>query len=273
MFIIRLISFILFLAGLAVVAAGGWLLMGNRLEIPANPMFGPQAEMVERTLPADGIAPAAAPIEADSAETAAEPKGKSSGAPTASSKASDGFQVQMLPSSRGFSTADPLDDLREVPIAYAAPEKAQFARPFEVTVAIDATEEADPAAVLPSGTRQVEDTARVTEKVRATISGAAFDIETITPDTQIISDQAVNVWRWKVTPRNAGSQELVVELFGFRGEDALPIRTYRDSVTIEVTRVGQVIALAEQANPVAVFLGGVGSVLAGFFGFVRLFRR
>lgn len=251
MIIFRLLSLVFLLAGLVVVVGGGWLLMGNKLVIPENAAFGPQAEAVERVLPAEASAPAA-----------------SSEAP-----ASDGtFRPQMMPNARTFATADPISDMREVPIAYAAPEQAQFARAFEVTVAIDATGDDSAADVLPGDTRQVEDMALVTEKVRASISGSAFDITPISPETQIISDQTENIWRWKAVPRSTGQQELVVELFGFRGDDAVPIRTYRDSVSIEVSRVGQVIALAEQANPIAVFLGGVGSVLAGFFGFVRFFR-
>ena len=280
MFIIRLISFLILLAGLVAVAAGGWLLLGNKLTIPESALFGAPTELVEQTLPpAEPVAGARSfpEIVSEAAEAIEAPEnplslGKVS-PPSISSK-SEGFQVQMMPNARGFGApaADPLDAMKEVPIAYSAPEKAQFARSFEVTVAIDGTGSGSAVDALPSGTRQIEDTALVTEKVSVSISGSSFDIESLSQDPQILSDQAKNVWRWKVTPRAVGNQELAVDIYGFKDDAAVPIRTYSGQVNIEVSAVGQVIALAEQANPVAVFLGGVGSVLAGFFGFIRLFR-
>ncbi|MEL7111661.1 MAG: hypothetical protein AAGK93_01825, partial [Pseudomonadota bacterium] len=57
-----------------------------------------------------------------------------------------------------------------------------------------------------------------------------------------------------------------------QGEE-LPLRTFRDSVEVEVSRIGQAIALAQSISPITVVAGGIGSMLAGMFGFVGFFRR
>ncbi|MEO1100796.1 MAG: hypothetical protein AAFW65_03025 [Pseudomonadota bacterium] len=266
MIIFRLLSLFFTMCGLAVVITAAWLLMGNKLEIPDSEVFGESPDIVERYLPTEPRREAAA---------GAAPMASARGFGSSSGAGDEAFSPQMMPAARSAEAAatNVADTMREVPIAYAAPQSAQFARPFDVSIAIDATGDDTAADALPSGSEITEDTALVTERLRASISGSAFNIEALSPEIQKLSSTTENVWRWRVTPREAGEQELAVELFGFDGEDALPIRTYRDTVAVEVTRVGQAIAIAEDANPIAMLLGGIGSVLAGFFGFVGFFRK
>ena len=40
-----------------------------------------------------------------------------------------------------------------------------------------------------------------------------------------------------------------------------------------VSRLGQVIAAADQFDPLFMVLGGIGSLLAGLFGVARFFRK
>ncbi len=53
----------------------------------------------------------------------------------------------------------------------------------------------------------------------------------------------------------------------------MPLRTFHNTVTVQVTGINRAIAFADQANPLAVFLGGIGSVLAGLFGAIKFVRR
>lgn len=258
MIILRLLSLLFTLCGLAVLVTAVWLLMGNRLEVPEGEVFGDQPDMVERLLPTE-------PRRAE--RPAPSPRGF--GAPESETV----FAPQMRSSAGEAAPEAFADTMREAPIAYAAPQTAQFARAFNVSLAIDATGDDSAADALSPATEVTEGVALVTERVRASVSGAAFEIEALSPETQKLSPVTENVWRWRVTPRQPGEQELAVEVFGFDGEDAIPVRAYRDTVAVEVTRVGQAIALAEDANPVAMLLGGIGSALAGFFGFVGFFRK
>ncbi|MDG1826414.1 MAG: hypothetical protein P8H62_09125 [Henriciella sp.] len=243
----RLISIILLLAGL------GALIFGGSQFLKSDPVV-------------------AAPVEAAVVEPSlevAEPQ------PSLS-------KVEMAPSSSfdkaeetvdvATATGDVMETLRSVPIAHETPSKAKFGRPFEVTVAVDGTGDDTAADALPGRGNIVEGVAQISASVQATLSGEMFDIEPITPTVQRISPLTENVWRWKVTPTQTGSQDLVIELFALAGQEALPVRTFRDRVEVQVSRVGQAIAIANSVSPVAMVLGGFGSLLAGLFGVARFFR-
>lgn len=176
-----------------------------------------------------------------------------------------------------FSTASTrssmMSRLRNVPIAHETPSSARYNRSFEVTVAIDATGDATAADALPGSGNVVEGEAQVLEKAQAILSGSAFDIVSISPAIQTVSTATENVWRWKVTPLETGMQTLRIELFALENNEALPIRTFSDNVEVKVSRLGQVIAAADQFDPLFMVLGGIGSLLAGLFGVARFFRK
>jgi len=173
-----------------------------------------------------------------------------------------------------IATAPPsvLDGLKRVPVAHETPDSARFGRPFDVTLAVDATGDDSATEALPGRGNIVEGEGFVGAKARATLSGASFDIEATTPTTQKISPLTENVWRWRVTPREAGNQQLILELFAMDGDQALPVRTFRDEIEVEVSRFGQAVALAQSVSPLIMVIGGLGSLLAGLFGAARFFR-
>lgn len=176
-----------------------------------------------------------------------------------------------------FSTASTrssmMSRLRNVPIAHETPSSARYNRSFEVTVALDATGDTTAADALPGDGNIVEGEAQVLEKAQAILSGPAFDIQPISPSIQTVSTVTENVWRWKVTPLETGMQTLRIELFALENNEALPIRTFSDNVEVKVSRLGQVIAAADQFDPLFMVLGGIGSLLAGLFGVARFFRK
>lgn len=249
----RLISLILIIVGLSAAAYGGARYMG----------FDPLASLV----PDEAHESSAAPGESWDTEAAPPP------APTRSlSKPSFDTDDDMVSIT---SVADDfMSQLRDVPIAHETPSSANFGRSFDVTVAIDATGGDSAADALPGTGNIVEGTAKVSGQVMAALSGDTFDFEAVTPMTQTVSPLTENVWRWRVTPTAVGPQPLVIELFAMdENGNALPVRTFRDEVEVEVSRVGQVVALVDTFSPVAVVVGGIGSFLAGMLGFLRLFGR
>lgn len=173
------------------------------------------------------------------------------------------------------ATADVSDmvrRLRKVPIAHEVPERARFGRSFEVSLVIDATGAESAAASLPGTGRITEGEARIASEARALLTGPSFRIEGLSPATQTVSTLAPNTWRWNVTPLASGAHDLVVEIFAVEAGRVLPVRSYRDKVTVQVSPLGKAISLAEEANPVFMLLGGVGSVLGGLFAAARFFR-
>lgn len=166
-----------------------------------------------------------------------------------------------------------LKSLKTVPVAHETPASAEYKRPFEAVLAIDATGDDTAVDALPGRGNIEEGTAKVSKRVEARLSGSGFAINAMTPEQQTISPLTENTWRWSVTPLTAGNQELTFDIYAIDDGPAVPLRTFHNTVTVKVTGLNRAIAFADQANPLAVFLGGVGSVLAGLFGAVKFVRR
>ena len=166
-----------------------------------------------------------------------------------------------------------LNSLKTVPVAHETPSAAEYKRPFEAVLAIDATGDETAVDALPGHGNISEGTAQVSKTVEARLSGSGFAIKAMTPEQQTISPLTENTWRWSVTPLTAGNQELTFDIYAIDDGPAVPLRTFHNTVTVQVTGLNRAIAFADQANPLAVFLGGVGSVLAGLFGAIKFVRR
>lgn len=166
-----------------------------------------------------------------------------------------------------------LETLKTVPIAHETPQSAGYKQSFDVVLAIDATGDDDATDALPGRGNIVAGEAQVSDRVEARLSGAAFEIESSSPGIQTLSPVTENTWRWSVSALSPGEHDLVFEIFAIDQDAATPLRTYRDTVTVEVTGISRAIAFADQANPVFVLLGGLGSAVAGLFGVIQFFRR
>ena len=280
----RILSVLLLLAGLAVAGYGGSRLLeaygpkedaAQAFEVESAP-----AESVLESAMEDAPAP---PPEAVELEDMASGTTRSLSA--SETAADDGlftgesFEDPLV--SPEFAPAAPapdpsetfLENLKTVPVAHETPPTAEYKRPFEAVLAIDATGDDSAADALPGHGNIVEGTAQVSKTVEARLSGSGFAITAMTPVQQTISPLTENTWRWSVTPLTSGSQELTFDIYAIDDGPAVPLRTFHNSVTVQVTGLNRAIAFADQANPLAVFLGGVGSVLAGLFGAVRFVRR
>lgn len=163
--------------------------------------------------------------------------------------------------------------LRTVPIAHETPDRAVIGKPFDVTLAIDGTGSGSAADALPGRGNIVEAEAEVAPEVRAVLAGTDFDIELLSPAEQALSPTVKNTWRWKATPLSAGALDLTIEIYALQGARAMPVRTYRDTIVVEVSRFRQILLFAQDANPLFMVLGGFGSAVAGLFGAARFFRK
>ncbi len=166
-----------------------------------------------------------------------------------------------------------IDSLKTVPIAHETPRAAEYKRPFDVTFAIDATGDDTAVDAMPGRGVIESGEARVSEEVEVRLSGANFSILPSSPSVQSMSPLTENVWRWSVMPLTAGDHDLVFEVFAMQDDNTVPLRTFRDTVTVKVTGLNRAIAFADQANPLFVLLGGLGSALAGLFGAIKFFGR
>ncbi|MEO1643266.1 MAG: hypothetical protein AAFR74_08015 [Pseudomonadota bacterium] len=245
---VRLFSIILILLGLAAAGYGGLRLLSDDTAEPgvSPSVSGAEVRQVEIVRSGDR-------------GSAKDTGGLSSGL--------DDAMADVMTTAPSF-----IDTLQKVPLAHETPERARFGRAFDVTLAIDGTGDDSATEALPGRGRIVEGEGFVGVNARATLSGAAFDIEATTPGTQTVSPITENVWRWRVTPRETGAQQLTLELFALDGERALPVRTFKDEIIVEVSRFGQAVAMAQSISPLAMVIGGIGSLIAGLFGAARFFR-
>ena len=163
--------------------------------------------------------------------------------------------------------------LKTVPVAHETPASAEYKRAFDVTFAIDATGDTTAADALPGRGVVEEGEAKVSDKVEVRLSGANFNIVAASPAVQSLSPLTENTWRWSVTALSAGDHDLTFEVFAMDSDTATPLRTFRDTVTVKVSGLNRAIAFADQANPLFVLLGGLGSALAGIFGAIRFFGK
>lgn len=262
---LRALSILLLLAGLMAAGFGLARLLEAERPHPAAAAPGP-AGMIEA--PQDQAS--AGPVRKGEAPPPL-PAGGRSAAPADELA----FQPMMEPSLMpGPALPDNLQDrLKTVPIAHESPASASYRRPFQVTFAIDATGDSSAADALPGRGAQETGEARVSERAEVRLSGEGFEIDPASPAVQLLSPLTENIWRWSVTPVATGEQELVFEVFALVGEDVLPVRTYRDTVSVRISGLNGAIALADEANPIAVLLGGLGSILAGLIGLARFMSR
>ena len=142
-----------------------------------------------------------------------------------------------------------------------------------MTLAIDSTGDTTAADALPGRGNVIEGEALVSDRVEARLSGANFEIVSMSPEIQSLSPLTENVWRWSVLPLTAGSHDLVFEIYAIDEDAVVPLRTFRDTVTVRVSGINRAIAFADQTNPLFVLLGGLGSAIAGLIGVVRFVGR
>jgi hypothetical protein len=298
---LRILSILLAIGGLVVAGIGGAALLeqyapksvevetGIAAEAPASEpvateMAAAEPETMEAAPAPDMTARSAAP------EAMANTESAEAGPALSDEEMELNFQMQMEVPEMTADAAPPEqrmavmsapepaplsfeERLKTVPVAHETPASAEYKRAFDVTFAIDATGDTTAADALPGRGIIEEGEAKVSDKVEVRLSGANFNIVAASPAVQSLSPLTENTWRWSVTALSAGDHDLTFEVFAMDSDTATPLRTFRDTVTVKVSGLNRAIAFADQANPLFVLLGGLGSALAGIFGAIRFFGK
>jgi hypothetical protein len=160
-------------------------------------------------------------------------------------------------------------EVAERPAAYNRPTEMQLGKPVDISLVIDATGAGNPAAGLEGFPGEiVEAPIPTTDRVVATLSGVNFDISAQTLDRQTLSPFEANRWQWRVTPTSEGPQTLILEVFAIPAAtgEALPVRTYRDQITVSVEDTEKVFTLARTWQPVVALLAALVSLIVGGVG-------
>lgn len=300
---LRILSVLLVLFGLVVAGIGGAALMEQYTpQETASTAAAPAAEVeiaAVEAAPEEAAVDVASvepepEISAMSAPEEAPPEAAAETGPALTEEETQfNFQTQMEPAPMARSAAPEAtsdaapeisamsasapaelsfeERLQTVPVAHETPLSAEYKRAFDVTFAIDATGDTTAADALPGKGLVEEGEAKVSDRVEVRLSGANFNIVSTSPPVQSLSPLTENTWRWSVTALSAGEHDLTFEIFAIDSDAVTPLRTYRDTVTVKVSGLNRAIAFADQANPLFVLLGGLGSALAGLFAAFRFF--
>lgn len=189
------------------------------------------------------------------------------------SPASNGSDPIIAERSVAAATPSELDNFKSRPIAYnRPPEILELGKAVDVSLIIDATSEANPAAGLEGFEGEVvERDVVLSDEVAAQLTGAAFDIELMSVSRQILSSRAQNRWQWRVTPIQEGEHMLILEIFGYaQGSNAAePLDAYRDRISVEVKQLDKIVTLAKNYEPVIGAIGGIAGMFSALFAFIR----
>jgi hypothetical protein len=131
---------------------------------------------------------------------------------------------------------------------------------------------------IPSSDQTFEGTLRVSASMAATLAGAGFKIEPVTPEEQPIAEGFPTVWSWYIEAKVLGDQELVATLYAIVGTERLRVDSYIQKITVNVIEKswGEWLqALSHEIDAVkaiAMTVGGVVAAGLGWFG-ITLSRR
>ena len=153
------------------------------------------------------------------------------------------------------------------------PEKLALDKAIDVSLIIDTSKQADVKGRLEGlpGTI-VERDVDLSDTVAAELLGAAFDIQLQTTATrQKLSAKIPNEWRWRVTPKQKGTHQLTLNVYGYAvgSADAEPLDSYSDQITILVEPVDELVTWAKGVQPLFAVLAALAGIGSACFAFLR----
>jgi hypothetical protein len=168
------------------------------------------------------------------------------------------------------------DQFKTRKVAYNRPPSTLYLdRPIDISLVIDATAAADPAAQLQGFPGDVvKRDVDLSDTVSAQLTGVGFDIVTQTVDRQTLSSKLPNRWQWRVTPTEPGAHTLMLDIFGYKTNslDAEPLDAYRDQITVQVQQLDQVIKWAKGIQPLFAVIAAIAGLMSALIAVLR-FRR
>jgi hypothetical protein len=212
--------------------------------------------------------PAATPAAPDNVQTASAPKPATT--PVSAAAAA--------PAAASAGPASLAEQFKTRKVAYNRPPSILYLdRPIDISLVIDATAAADPAAQLQGFPGQVvERDVSLSDAVSARLTGVGFDIASQNPgaERQVLSSHTPNRWQWRVTPTEPGTHTLMLDIFGYKTNslDAEPLDAYRDQITVEVRQLDSVIKWARGIQPLFAVIAAIAGLLSALIAVLR-FRR
>ncbi len=167
--------------------------------------------------------------------------------------------------------------LESVPIAYNRPTEMRLGRAADVRMIIDSSGTTDLQAALEGFIGEIiESEAEVSSRVSAHLSGRdGLEVRPLTPELQELDPAGSNTWQWNVIPKKSGARTMELSIYAYPADSdtARPVRTYTDTITVDVQTMDHVYAFAQTSEPVVGFAAGGASLLLAVWTFFRRRKR
>ncbi len=109
--------------------------------------------------------------------------------------------------------ADALQSMAWGSIAFNNPEVLSYGQTEVVQLVLSETKTENQLLSIISESGQRESyIVRVADEMEARLTGSAFEIMPITPETQIVNASDVTEWKWEIEPKKIGEQKLFLTL-------------------------------------------------------------
>lgn len=106
-------------------------------------------------------------------------------------------------------------------VVYNVPENLRKSRTQGIQLVISDTKtDLELRQVIDDPGVRKGDFVRVAPRLRATLTGRAFQIDTVGPTVRSLEPGEVTQWRWQITPKEGGEQDLYLELFRLPSDSA-----------------------------------------------------
>jgi hypothetical protein len=186
-------------------------------------------------------------------------------------------ETRALPGGRAAAAPQAAPSLDSVPIAYNRPTEMRLGRAADVRMVIDSSGTTDLQAALEGFIGDIiESEAEVTSRVSAHLSGRdGLEIRPLTPEMQELDPAGSNTWQWNVIPKKSGSRTMELSIYAYPSGDAAarPVRTFTDTITVNVQTIDHLYAFAQTSEPVVGFVAAGASFLLAVWTFFRRRRR
>lgn len=151
------------------------------------------------------------------------------------------------PAADAFAGVDSLlQQLETAHIAFNAPDTVGLGEVHSIQLLVSLSETIrELSADITAEGNITGDTVQVAPRMEARLSGTGFQIESVTPEIQLISRRARTEWRWDIIATETGTHQLHLTLSALIPVDGQPthrtIRTFDHVITVHVS-LGERIA-------------------------------
>jgi hypothetical protein len=128
--------------------------------------------------------------------------------------------------------------LRPGQMAYSTPEKMKTGQMRRVT-AILGVKGVDVLSGLPSDQKKASEATPISTKMRMTLKGSDFGINSTSQEVQFVDNETPTVWTWEITPKHAGKLTLRLAAIVEIGEIPKEITTIDREITVQVDPVNE----------------------------------